>query len=272
MSDTENTKKVLTLGELGACLPLGIEQEGGTLGKSVSFRPWKLKQEKEIAAAKAKMKGKISGAQYASMVLSTMCNELGGVSFEGKPENEKRQAIGQMYLGDVLYAYLYLRYEAIGEVLKTDLHCPNCSHQFILPADLRTLEVTVADDSKAAQAVYTLKNPLEIRGKTIHKMVFGPAKWVSLEAMSSGAVNEGQMKEAFMRASFVSAPGVDNFILSHGDLDEMSKKDFESIGRLLEDSHVGPDLNVESACPNCSHNFKTQLNWATEDFFTESSQ
>ena len=269
--EEENKKKIVALKDLGPCLPIGIKSASGSYGKSIGLRAWKLKHEKMLSAAKEKAK-KLTAAQYANIVLRTMCTELGDVSLEGLSEKDAKQTIGQMYMGDVLYAYVWLRYQAIGHVMESKLKCGSCGHDFVFPADLETLDVKTVDKVEDAYWEYELQDPIEIRGKRLAKMVFGPAKWGALEAMSPGQLNEGAMKEMLIRASFVENPEDKSFFFSMGDLDEMSKRDLEKISDKFDDNHIGPDMSLETSCPACNYEFKVAINWAADDFFGGSSR
>ena len=94
-----------------------------------------MKEEREI--------GKIRGTRdlpmgvFVSEVLAVMLARLAGEDWSTKPHAEKRLAVGQLFLADVLYLFLYLRREAIGTEVQVGVACNACKRRSFT-ADLDT--------------------------------------------------------------------------------------------------------------------------------------
>jgi len=263
--------KTLLLTELGNTLPIGVGNQ-----RSIAFRPWRLKEEKKLAELKKKNKN-ATLTKYVNFVLTTMCTELAGENFSNMQDKDKERLISSLYIGDVLYAYVLLRREAIGSVVTTKLICEACSHEYNYAADLDTLEVTIPEKTiEDTFWKYTLRHPMKVRNDTINGFTLGPVKWSVLETAAVGKKNEGEIKAKTIRGSIKNAILEDgsekDIVLTDEDLDELSKLDFEYLVKNLDDHHIGPDMSVDCLCPSCGHEYKLSINWANENFFGASSQ
>jgi len=173
-----NTSTV-TLKKLGAKLPLGILNGDGTYSGDIAVRPWRMKEERELGELRDSHRdGNV--AQYVGMVLATMCTKLGPHNFEGMKFEERRIIVGQMYMGDVFYAYIWLRIQAMGHQLNMNLTCPNCERKFPFVADLESTEVIAADNLKDAKWEYKLHTPIKLRDTMVKSLLIGPARWNGL--------------------------------------------------------------------------------------------
>lgn len=266
----EGGRSKTTMGELGATLPLGTKDLNGVLQRSIVTKPWRLKEEKELGALRDRYKD-ANVAQYVSMVLGTMCTRLGHHDFTAMKPEERRIHIGQMWMGDVFYAYCYLRRDALGSDLATRVACPHCGHKFQLHANLDTLEVHTGDSIEAFQQTYKLRHPFTIRGKPVESLVLGPARWNALEGIT-GRINTGTAKAALIRGSIHAIPGHEGVVLAPHELDELSKRDLEAITGLLDANVMGPDMAISGECPRCSESFRTSIDWGYDGFFGISSQ
>src|SRR3990172_4165175 len=128
------------LGDLGPNLPTGIVADGRR-SKLFRFRPYRMKEEKQLGEIRDKTKG-MSMGQLVNEVLGLMVQTVGPHTFDTLSPVEKRLIIGSMIMTDALYMYVYLRHEAMyGEPLELTVNCPFCRSQSTLPGDLQTLEI-----------------------------------------------------------------------------------------------------------------------------------
>jgi len=265
-----------TLVERGANLPLGILNDEGAWATDIAVRPWRMKEEKALGKLRDENRN-INFAQYVSMVLAVMCSRLGPHDFNSIEDMAKRRVhIGQMWLGDVFYAYCWLRYRSLGSELALDITCPfsSCGNQFAYYADLRTLEVSTAKKLEDTYWEYTLRDPFEIRGKEATGFVFGPMRWSSLESMGSVVTefNQGAQKAEAIRFSIHKLKGSsENIALADGELDDMSKYDIEAITAKIDTNSIGPNMAIEDNCPKCRRKFRMTIDWTYENFFGISS-
>lgn len=140
-----------------------------------------------------------------------MVERLAGEAWETKPRPERLLAVGQMFLADVLYLFLYLRREAIGREVRTDVACGACRRSFPFEADLDTLEVETAGTEDPADLVQevTLADGIPVRGEVRKVLRVRPIRWCVMEGLGKGGVNEGAMKLAMFRDAIVGAEGMD---------------------------------------------------------------
>jgi len=266
---TFNTK---TLKELGPNLPLGIKTETGAFDKTIELKRWTLKQEKELGVLRednpqAKM------GQYVSIVLSHMCTRLGPHDFTKMKPMERELKISQMYSGDVFYAYCWLRYKSLGSELGLELTCPKCTTEFKWIADLSSLEVNCAESIDAFLWKHDLFDPFEIREKMCKELIFEPSRWNTYETMDDSDFGGiGSIKEKMILGSVHKVGGRDDQIILVGsEIEELAKKDLETIVRGIEDERLGPDMTV-AVKHKCRHEFVHPIRWSFDDFFGVSSR
>lgn len=262
-----NTRKT-TLAALSRLLPLGVTTAGGLCAKDVTFRPWRMREEKELASLQEEHKG-LTGPQFATLVLATMCPSIGGLNLENMKMVERRMHIGQMFMGDVLTAYFHLRIHALGKEFPIKIACRQCADKFTFNADLETLEVTAADTVPDSQWRFKLTDPFKLRGKDAEEFVMGPPRWNAIEAIRGGGLS---VRPALFPACIHEVVGQPPAPLASHELDDMSKRDVERLSREINDLLIGPDMSVEITCPTCRAEQKTQIEWNYGSFFMTSSK
>jgi hypothetical protein len=262
------------IAKYGPTLPMGVAGPTGVPAREIVVRPWRLKEEKELGKLRAQNQD-ATLTQYVTMVLATMCSKLGAVDFDTvKDFAARRLVISQMFVPDVFYAYIWLRIHAIGHELDLKLKCPYCRHEDKITADLRTTEVWVPKDPKAAEWECTLKHPLQLRGKTVTGFRMGPQRWSALETADIASGDTGAMKALTILGSvrgFLGDP-MDIPLAPH-ELDELTKQDVERLVAALDDNMVGPVMSVEAKCvkERCGKTWNAPIDWGYDRFFSTSS-
>ncbi len=264
--------KRITLKKLGPQLPLGVVDANGNLNRGVSFRPWTGKEEREVGDLMDKNR-EAPMAQYIAMVLSTMCKTLGHHNFEGMEDTAKRAVISQMYSGDVFYAFALLRREVMGSQLDLEIVCNLCRSKFNWAAGLDTLEINTAESVESSKWKYTLESPFVIRDSPVSELVLGPFRWHTIEDdRFSGSLNLGMIKMAMIHGCIVEVPNRDNMVLAEHELDGMLKVDIEELAYCINESHLGPDMSIETRCKTCKNDIIQTIDWSYGSFFGRSSQ
>lgn len=262
-----------TLAEQGPQLPIGITDSGGNPVRAIGVREWKMKQEKELGELRDKEKD-ASMAQYVSMILSSMCTQLGPHDLEKMKPQERRVVISQMFMADVFYAYTYLRTMAVGSNFHLKIpRCPSCKKPMDMTADLGTVEVKVAGSEKDTQWTYKLQKSFTVRGKEVKELTMGAARWSSIESASANgqSLNAGLAKATVIRASLVAVDG-QQVVLAEHEMDDLSKLDMEALTAQIEERAVGPQMIVEENCDKCSYEMKIPIDWSYDSFFGSSSR
>ncbi len=264
------TKTVL-LKDQGPKLPLGIRDNSDVFHRELVTRPWRMKEERTLGELRDKNRG-ANMAEYVSMVLASMYQQIGAMDFNKMKFDERRIMVSRMYLGDVMYAYVWLRREALGSTMETEIVCQRCRHRWPFPVDLDTAEVTVAPTLESCFHEYVLQNPFDLRGQKVESITLGPTPWGATEQMGVVGINQGLMKAGIIRGSIHAIAGMNNVVLADHELDEMTKRDIEAIAALIDERNPGPDMSIEGLCEKCKGEFKISIDWNYDSFFAVSSQ
>lgn len=264
---------ITTLGELGSTLPVGTIV-GDQLIKTLGARNWTTRQEKVIAKFK---KPGMNIAQHVGLVLSCMLTDFANHTWE-MPEHpkelaERRAIIGQAGMGDVLYAYVFLRREAMGNVININVTCPACAHAWVFPADLNTVDVAMVESKEALYWTYDMRRPVQIRGKLVKQLRMGPPLWHSMESAAMAQANDAASKIAVLRGAihgFNDDP--QRIQIIEADLDDITKIDLETVVKEVDNHFIGPKMAVEGQCPNCERSFLQPIDWRYDSFFSISSR
>jgi hypothetical protein len=260
----------VTMAERGPVLPVGIRTPSGDLARDLVARPWKTKDERALGKLK---KPNMSMAGYVATLIGYMFNRIGVHEWQpDSPMPERLVMINQMYMGDVFYAYMWLRREVIGNELHMNVECPSCKKGFRFEGDLGSTMVQCVHDANGLDQSYTLKDPIDVRKKRVTVFRMRPPRWGALLLKDGDSLNEATAKIATIRSSIVGFNDDPNEIsLSDDELDELSKKDLEGISSLLNTDYLGPRMVVEGECPRCEAPFKQMIDWSYGGFFTSSS-
>ena len=263
---TKPTYKTVTLEELGPRLPLGSGS------KKLVTKPWRLKEEKQLSSLREKSSKKSKMASYISTVICTMYESIDDITISDLSEVEKKRLISTMYMGDVLYAYVWLRQSSLGNVFNCSITCPACRTNFPFPADLHTLEVNTANTVEDTMWLYNLRDPINIQGKEVSKLKMKPVKWGTVETISNlKTPTAAATKALLIKGSICEIPEHPDLILSSGCLDELSKYDYEKLTKLIDKNNLGPDMSIETECTACSSDIYTSIDWSYDNFFGYSS-
>lgn len=262
-----------TLAELGATLPLGTCDNTGNWGRKLLTRRWRMKEERALGDLRDQTANR-NIAFFLSSVIAEMYQEIGPHKFDPMSVAARRALISQMYMGDVFYAYIYLRVQALGHLLSTRLQCPTCGRLFNYDADLNTLSVKTVEALQDSKWTYRLKHPFEIRGKQVSTLIMGPARWYSIEQTQgdTGRFNSGAAKFGAIFGSIHEVPELGEVQLAEHEIDEMDKVDIEALSDLVDKHSIGAEMMIEDRCPRCGSQFNIPLDWGYESFFSNSSR
>lgn len=261
-----------TLKDLQNALPIGVVRDGNLI-KDFTLRPWRIREERQIGRIRERARGFTMG-QFVSKVLSIMVEGIAGEPFERKSEGERRLFLNRMFMSDVLYIYIFLRYQALGNILKMKVTCPVCRNPFDFSADLETLDVRTHERAEDIEGEVELIQGLNIKGEMRKKLKIRPTLWAMLEGLPGPlARNEGELKIRAFRDSIIGVEGIESpgLTLTDDVLDEMVKRDIELLTREIDRFNAGADLTISDACPFCRCQFYQVIDWGYDYFFGISS-
>lgn len=272
MSDeakTEESKKLPTLREMGAQLPIGILGPSG-FNKSFKLKPFRLKEEKELARALAKAKD-LNSSSHVSVVLATLVESVGEQKLSELKEDKRAAFFSALYACDVFYMYLLLRLEALGKDVRMRVGCRSCQEAFDFVADLGSIEIAAVTAPKEITTQVDLAHGLTYRGKVRETVAVKPPLWNTMETVARDPASAtAQLLQACIsgvkdvaEAEFSPVPDAA--------LDELTKLDVEKISKAINDFSPGPRMAVEADCPKCNRHCIAPITWVYESFFSHSS-
>jgi len=267
-----------TLELYGQNLPIGVLSPDGTqVGKGFAFRPLDFEVEEAIDKARNRPGGPgAHPAKVATEVLALTLTEWGGdPGFGTKAHEHKLAALQSAFVEDVLFAWVSLRVETMGEVLAVGWTCASCAHEWQWETDLGRLQITTVDAPPVPVRV-KLHKPVSFGERTLVACDLLPAKWSAVYNVTAiqrrGSI--GDIRNAILRSA-VSAVVNDKgerSPLAPRAFQLITKRDRERLTKAL-DSPLLPrcDLSLEVVCPKCGHKTSTQLEWSWDFFFGSAS-
>lgn len=268
----ETKLKTTELKEYGTKLALGIPDKAGHYHKDLAFRRWNLKMNEELKRKqRQKGKGALTFFQYVAVVLSEMCTRIGPHDFTQLEEKERLAIIYSMYYGDVMQAYVLLRYETMGEDINVNLVCPRCNGKTSFVGDLGTLPIRSADKTEDVEWEYKVRDQFEVRSENTESFLFSPIRWSSFKLLNPEKLEK--MESSIVLGS-IKAVNNKEVALVDGELDEMGKRDFETILNLINDNSLGPDMSIDAVCDKaiCNNEWKVPIDWTYDNFFSVTSR
>lgn len=264
-----------TLGELGPVLPLGFSEPGTqSLKRDLVLRRWTGRTMRELGKMREESR-EIGMPEHVGLVLRILAEKIGPLEFQSLKPNEQKAVISQMWMGDVFYAYIYARVQSLGPELVVDLTCPNCRNEFKFVADLNALTVTTAKCLEDTYWIYTLEDPIVIRGKEVEQLAMGPAHWDAVAtAQVAGQHDVEAGKLAVAAGSIRGIAGREQFPLMQNEIDDLTGRDIEGIVARVDEHFVGPDMRIVTRCPGerCKGPISVPIDWSYTRFFSGSSR
>lgn len=268
----EPNTTIQTIGERGMKLP------GGVLEKAhrhvdFSVRDWTMSEERVLAKDKTELANASMGT-YVSRVLARMITKLGPHKWESIDGDivEREFVISQLYMPDVFYMYICLRMKAIDDTLVTRMKCPTCGKDINWESDLNTTKVVVPGDINKCRVEHNFKKPFNFRGKEVTKALLTPPKWCHVESMK-GVDDVANAKLTTVENCIACFPELspDDVMVASGEMDSVSKYDFESLVAKVDAHSWGPRMVVEDVtCPS-KHVMNLPIDWRYDRFFSISS-
>lgn len=262
-----------TLLDYGHALPIGVvETSPPRLEKTFAFRPYRTRDEKRIEKSRSK---KGHPAQDVVTVLSEMLTHWGPYVWEELDDAKKKSILRNSFMCDVLYAYVALRVEALGETLALQTTCAACDHEWEWKADLRSVEIVTADRVEALSRTFDLRHPVSLGGRTFARLGLQPPTWGAVLAIreEKRRAGVGAVKIAMATGAIRYLIGDDGETLpaAASTLDELSKIDLERLVSEIDTVFPKVDISLEMVCPSCEHSQTYPLQWAFDFFFGGSS-
>ena len=252
------------------------DRKGYEKNQHFSFVDWDMETEEKISAIKKDAK---NVGVFVNKMMGELLDDFCGHSFQDMDENQKTIMLSQLEFPNLMYMYIHLRVEEMGERYSVgDVTCPIClkvNTDFV--GDLNTLEVYAKDEEHEREVEYELHKAIQIDDNAvITALKLDISKWEVLEkAETADAQNDGKMKFLMLKSAIVGACNAKGPIEGFVDLErlirKLKKRDIEKCMKAVTDNNAGPVMGVGGTCVHCTADFVQQLDWRYDNFFDSSS-
>lgn len=263
----EKDENKTTLIKLGYNLPVVVPSKES---QGFSFKNWTMKEEKEISALQKKYVGV---GRFVSAVLCHMLKTIHGENFSGKKEEEKIVQLDQTDLPNVLYMWICLRLDALGNKLAMDVTCPNCRQEnkksvFLLDG----MDVTTKNIEDERIVEYSLIKPFNFNDEHVTKLKITVTKWDMMEKSDNSiAEDAGLLKEAVFGYSIIGTNSEKPLHDKINLIQNIAKIDIENLSEQISKHNGGPFLVLNGECKFCKRKFNRAVEWGYDSFFGVSS-
>lgn len=272
------TSRRTTLDDLGLQFPVHNDKFDE---QTFSFLEWDMDVEEKLSDLQSKHGSNVG--IFVRHMMDLLLDTIYGKDYQSLSKEEKTIVLSQLHFPDMMYMYMSLRVEEMGEdLLFENITCPNHHCRKLIPefvADLRTLEVVCKDKEHNKTFDYELKRPIIMEGRKepITGLRLEITKWASLENVpSEKAGNEGFIKKSMFNSSIQSAltngEVVEGFVDLKTLVRKIKKADQNKLGNAITDNNGGIDMIVGGECPHCKAEFVKPIEWGYDSFFGSSSQ
>lgn len=267
--ESVSTSLKTTLRELGNKLPIEIKNKKDQFFK---FKNWGMEEEKAIAKLKS---DNPNMGRFISKLMYLLLDTLHGEDFGGQEEKNKILIINQMPMANILYMFIYLRFDQLSEDIAMGFHCPNC--QKLIKnwvADLGDLDVDCKINDWEETVTYKLKKPITLSkgDQLIDNLKLSVAKWDAMErADEKVATNDAIRQEHQLRSCLKGSEGFEGFLDPLEVINKLRKIDLEYIQKTISDHNAGPSIQAEVQCDRCQHKYLQMIDWSYDSFFGASS-
>lgn len=262
--------KKMTLKELGNKLPIPLE---GKDDLSFTFKSWGLAEEKQIGEIKRKI-------QYMgpliNEVLALMLVKCAGQDIQKMESYQQIAFLSDMPMMNVLYMWIYLRYDQLDDEIRLNVTCPACNRlNKEIVASLDGLDIDTIETDDEAIAKYSLKKPFKLEesdADPIKVLKLKRTPWSCMDtANDEVTTNQGMIMDLMFRHSIIGWDDEEGY--ADYDLlnNKIRKRDIERLSRKIQDHNAGPTLALEGKCKFCPSTFYRQLDWSYDHFFGSSS-
>jgi hypothetical protein len=167
-----------------------------------------------------------------------------------------KKAVREMTIGDRSWLILSIRRYTLGDIYPYTYTCPNtnCGAKKLYQVDLRTLETRKMADPM--RRVYEVELPLAKVTARFHVMT-----GVDEEEVAKYA------GETVSRTIHTRIEQLGDKRPTLAEVQALRMLDREALREAFDDVEAGVDTEIEMKCPDCSHEFATELDIAQQGFF-----
>lgn len=249
--------------------------------QTFSFLDWDMDMEETLSDLQNEHSHNVG--LFVRHMMNVLLDTVHGKDYQTLNNEEKVMMLSQMDFPNMMYMYVALRVEEMGEdLLFENITCPNQSCKKLIErfvADLRTLDIICKDEKHPKTIKYELKRPIKLENvkDVITGLELGITKWDSMEKIPSDkAGNEGFIKKTMYQSSIVTpltnGEPTEGFVDMKTLVRKIKKKDQAKLGNALAENNGGVEMIVSGECPHCKAEFVKPIEWGYDSFFGSSSQ
>jgi len=257
--------KKTTLGEWGRKLPVGL-LEGDKLGREFTLRESSFGTEREIQKGRPSERSRTK-TENTTYILSKLLTSLGGQKLDPDKPAETQVLLAKCWLADVMYMWLWARYEACGDTLEIPFPCPYCDHVEDPPVkyEMVGFDVGTAEQPSELVHAYKLKFPLEVRGQAVSALKLQPPTW---SIYMTATKDSGEQDARLLMSMICGTDKHDSILLTDTEIDKMKRPDYVGVKAKAAEMAYGPQLVIEHSCTKCGKKGMLYLDWGYDSFFS----
>lgn len=258
--------KKTTLKEWGRQLPIGLNPGESKFVRDFEFREFLFNVEREVSDAIQKANANSVSAN-ATLVLSKLLTKLQGHPCDPANPEATQALLARCYVADVMYMWLWARYESMGNEFQMPFICAFCGNveEPIPTFDIGAIDVNVPDNPTELEAEFKFSQPYRIRGKDTKLFKVRPPSWSVF--IGTSQANWNYKSRLFQASIFASDTEEGGLTITEVELDAMKRKDYKGLEKAIDKIAAGPMLALDIDCKKCKKTNKRMLDWEYETFF-----
>jgi hypothetical protein len=266
--------QLTTLGKMGRQLPIGLlSPDGRVLSKSFTMKPFTF--EEELAVGEMREQARLSTGEFIVKLLALMTEEVGGTRIADLKDDAARELFFHgMFMADVLYMYVWLRIEAMSNVMSMLITCPGsrCAGKppFEFHGDLNGIDVREAKTPAELEHTCKLRVGIRMNERVATELRVMPPKWSALYGRDLN--NKALVNLAMFTGSVIGIAGEEGQVaIPETCFRKMTKMDAETLSTFISKATPGPQMILGLTCPRCKMEWVKPLDWGYDSFFAASS-
>jgi len=269
----QSKKKFPTIREVGKTLPIGMIDAQGNRHRDFELVRWDAELEEHLGEIMER-ESEMNLFAYTSEVIGASLSRLGSIDVRKLKRSERRLLVRRMYLADVLFIYLWIRIEGLGNQFRiSEFTCSSCGKKIQnFTADLNSIEVKVLADIPKRKVI--LDGGVNFANGVRKVAHVGPVFWSFLEDLSSMG-NAWKVKMASINNALISLDGVEGPAhLTPAHFRSMSPRDVNKLVAEIDECGGGPVMelsDVHGGDGGCGRRFTYAIPWTYDRFFAPSS-
>ena len=236
-------------------LPIGIEVDGIRYREVIIDEMTGVDEENLVSK-----KVRNNGAKAVTLLLQRCIQEVTGL-IDRKSNSLSlidERIVRNMYVADRDYLTICIRALSDRSEFESEVTCPSCNSSSNLNMDVKEMDVYDWDEESPAQIELELPRGFWSKETNSYhsKITWKFPKGSTQEKLSS--LPEDQIATRSMLAGIVKVEGMSSLPTAE-DVRRLSLRERRAFAEALSAESVGVDTKISLTCPDCSHEFSTEV-------------